>query len=294
MKTPTAVSGPPVMSGAVPPMGACHTTIAIYPNFTDVGDALLVLDREGFTSDRITLLGREQERRLEKFGHEWGTLKITKNALEGAALGAIPGLVLITGIALTGGIGMVVGGPMVAGISALGMGALVGSVMGGASTGLDNAGRMFNVNAEEEVADAVSHGHWVIVVHCDTEAEAHRARALLPNRRIARDSESGTMAPSHLAAARVDIEKLATVVGEALEAMAADSNLPGQVLMCNIDAIDVRALKASAHAAVKKIATATNLHTAQITEIFKANRVASVNDIVNRLHEQSSLNRAPW
>jgi len=40
--------------------------------------------------------------------------------LEGAPLGSIPGLVLITGIALTGGVGLLVAGPMVGAMTAIG------------------------------------------------------------------------------------------------------------------------------------------------------------------------------
>ena len=87
-----------------------NKTIAIYPNFADVGDAFLLLNKEGFTNDQISLLGREQELWQQQLGQEWETLKTTKGVLEGAALGAIPGLVLVTGIALTGGVGLLVAG----------------------------------------------------------------------------------------------------------------------------------------------------------------------------------------
>ena len=53
-------------------------------------------------------------------------------------------------------------------------------------------------------------------------------------------------------------------------------------------------LKQVAQEAMKKIADATSLYTAQITGIFKANRVASINDIVDRLHEQSKVNRSTF
>jgi hypothetical protein len=59
-----------------------------------------------------------------------------------------------------------------------------------------------------------------------------------------------------------------------------------------IEMIDVAELKQAAQKAIKKISDATALDTAQITEIFKANRGASMNDIVNRLREQSRIHRA--
>src|ERR1039457_6515503 len=134
MKTTTSDSRPSSTGEVMPLMeGFLYKTIAIYPNFADVGDAMFLLNKEGFTNDQISLLGREQEHWQEKFGHEWETLKTTKGALGGAALGAIPGLVLVTGIALTGGVGLLVAGPMMGAMSALGMGSLAGGVMGAAS-----------------------------------------------------------------------------------------------------------------------------------------------------------------
>jgi hypothetical protein len=49
----------------------------------------------------------------------------------------------------------------------VGFSTLVGSLMGAGSSNLDSAEKVLNV--EEEVADAISHGHWVIVVHSHTE-----------------------------------------------------------------------------------------------------------------------------
>src|ERR1035441_1202910 len=118
--------------------------VAIYPNFADVGDAIFVLKKEGFTDDQISLLGREQEHWQEKLGHEWASFQTAKGAMEGAAMGAIPGRVVFTGIALTGGVGLLVAGPMVAAMSALGMGSLAGGVMGARSSDLKIAEKIPN------------------------------------------------------------------------------------------------------------------------------------------------------
>ncbi len=69
------------------------------------------------------------------------------------------------------------------------------------------------------------------------------------------------------------------------------ATLPAQEVMCNLEKVDGAELKQATQEAFKRISEATDLDTAQITEIVKANRVASINDIVNRLHEQSSVNR---
>jgi hypothetical protein len=272
--------------------GFVYKTIAIYPRFADVGDALLVLKKEGFTDDQISLLGREQEHWQEKLGHEWASFQTAKGAMEGAAMGAIPGLVLVTGIALTGGVGLLVAGPMVAAMSALGMGSLAGGVMGARSSDLKIAEKIPNV--EEEVADAISHGQWVIVVHSYSEVEAAHAQALLPNRRIVRENESRTTGPSAQDAEQVDMKKLGKVVEEAFESVAKVSKRPVQEVLRNIDGIEGAELKNAAQEAIKKIATATDLDTAQITDIFKANAGASMNEIVGRLREQSRVNRSAW
>jgi hypothetical protein len=280
--------------GEVMPLsgGFLHKTIAVYPAFADVTDALFLLKNEGFTDDQISLLGREQPHWQDMIGHEWEKRKTAKGALEGAAMGAIPGLVLVTGIALTGGVGLLVAGPMVAAMSALGLGSLAGSMMGAVTGDPDIAGRTPDV--EGEVADAISHGRWVIVVHSYTEIEAAHALALLPNRRIVRENAPRTPEPSAQDAERVDMEKLGKVVEEALEPIAKISTLPTLEVMRNFEGIDDVELKHAAREAFKQIFAATDLDRDQITEILNAHPDASVNDIVRRLREQSKIKRATW
>jgi hypothetical protein len=93
------------------------------------------------------------------------------------------------------------------------------------------------------------------------------------------------------AAEQVDIKKLGKVVTEAFESVAKVSKLPVQEVLCNIEEIDGAELKQATQEAIKKISNATDLDTADITAIFMANRGASIDDIVNRLHEQSKVNR---
>jgi hypothetical protein len=181
----TKAAMPPVDVKSFP-----YKTIAIYPDFSDVGSALVLLNNAGFTNDQISLLGREQEDWQNRLNAKWKTLHTAKGALEGAALGAIPGLVLVAGVALTGGIGLLAEGPMVGALSALGMGAFGGSVMGGVATSeLDRSDK--EVNVEAEVEEAIGLGKWVIVAHGHDKAEALRAQALLPDSRILLDTGSG-------------------------------------------------------------------------------------------------------
>ena len=260
--------------------------VAIYPNFSDVGDAILLLKNEGFTDDQISLLGKEQEHWQEKLGNEWGAHKTAKFALAGGALGAVPGLVLVAGIAMTGGAGLLAAGPILGALSALGMGSLAGSLVGAGSSVAETM-----LNVEQEVANAISLGHWVIIVHCHTDAEAAHAQGLLPNRLIARDDDIKATTPSDLAAAEdADIQKLAAVVQEAFLPVTKASDLPLEELMCNVETIDEPELKQAVQEAFSQVANATGLDTAQITRIFKENRVADVN-IVSQLHKES---RANW
>ncbi|MFI4889822.1 MAG: hypothetical protein ACHQIL_04755 [Steroidobacterales bacterium] len=207
-------------------------------------------------------------------------------------MGAIPGLVLVTGIALTGGVGLLVVGPMVAGMSALGMGALCGGLMGTASGDLKIAEKAANV--EDEVADAISQGHWVIVVHTHTETEAVQVQEMLPNRRIVRDNGDGSMEAAKLAGEQVDIAMLGRVVEQALEPVAKLSELPALEVMRKLETIDMTELKHAAREAVRKISVATDLDTARIIDVFNANKDAGISDIVQRLHDASKIHRTPW
>lgn len=157
-----------------------YKTIAIYPDFSGAGTALSTLRSNGFTDNQISLLGREQENWEENLKLEWASQETAKSALGGAALGSIPGLVLVAGTVLTGGAGLLVFGPMAA-LTALGLGTLGGGLMGAAS----------NIETDQEptdidelVADAIGQGHWVIIAHCHNHDEATRAQLLLQNGRI--------------------------------------------------------------------------------------------------------------
>jgi hypothetical protein len=293
MKTNFPAAGASGSVAAMPLMdGFLFKTIAIYPHFADVGDALLQLNNAGFTMEQISLLGQEQEHWQENLGREWDTFSKTKKVLGGAALGAIPGLVLVSGIALTGGVGLLVMGPMVAGLSALGMGALCGGVMGTKSDDLKVAAKTLNV--EDEVAEAITQGQWVIVVHSHTEEEARQIQALLPNRRIVRESERTDVETTRVAAEQLDIQMLSKVVEEALEPVAKLTELSSLEVMRNVEKIDMPELKQAAREAARKISVATDLDTGRVTDIFRANAGAGIGDVVKRLHDKSRINRNPW
>jgi hypothetical protein len=90
------------------------------------------------------------------------------------------------------------------------------------------------------------------------------------------------------------VKRLTKVVEEALESIAKVSQLPVQEVLHIIEEVDVTLLREATQEGLKKISEATGLDSSHITEIFKADRVASVDDIVHRLHEQSRTHRARW
>jgi hypothetical protein len=102
---------------------------------------------------------------------------------------------------------------------------------------------------------------------------------------------------THLSPAEVEVadqeirKKLGKVVEESFESLAKLTKLPVQEVLHIIEEVDVAQLKQATYEAIKKISNATDLHTAQITAVFLANRDANIDDIVNRLHEQSRVNR---
>lgn len=164
-----------------------YRTITIYSDLAEVDEAISVLNREGFTPDQISLLGREQENWREKLNTSWKVTHTAKGAAAGAAMGLIPGMVLVTGVALSGGAGILAVGPMVSAMAALGMGALGGGLMGGAVSNLDRSQQFSNIR--DAIEDAIGRGQWVVIAHCHDKAEAMRAQSLLPNSRISREPD---------------------------------------------------------------------------------------------------------
>ncbi len=173
--------------GFVQPHMFNFRTVAIYPDIAGVSTAIKLLHKEGFTPEQISLLGREQDNWREKLELEWEVIHTAKDAATGVALGAIPGLVLVTGVAITGGVGLLVAGPMIAALEVLGLGALGGGLLGGAVANLDSTQKPTHIR--EVIEDAIGRGQWVVVVHSNVENEAKHAQSLLPDSRVVRDPD---------------------------------------------------------------------------------------------------------
>ena len=100
------------------------------------------------------------------------------------------------------------------------------------------------------------------------------------------------LSPAEEEAADQEIKKkLGKFVEEAVESVGKLTRLSVQEVLHIIEEVDVAQLKTATQEAIKKISNATDLDTANITAIFMANRGASIDDIVNRLHAQSRTNR---
>jgi hypothetical protein len=100
------------------------------------------------------------------------------------------------------------------------------------------------------------------------------------------------LSPAEEEAADQEIKKkLGKLVEEAFASVGKLTRLPVQEVLHIIEEVDVVQLKQATQEAIKKISNATDLDTANITAIFMANKGASIDDIVNRLHEQSRVNR---
>ena len=192
MTTITSASSPqrgkaPSFFGRVHYKKFLYRTIAIYPDLAGAADAITLLNKDGFTPEQISLLGREQENWQAMLATDWQMMHTAKGALGGAALGLIPGLVLVTGVAVSGGFGLLAAGPMISALEALGLGALGGGLMGAAVSNLDETQRPARLR--EEIEDAIGRGQWVVIAHCHSEADAMHAQSLLSDSRIAREPD---------------------------------------------------------------------------------------------------------
>lgn len=160
-------------------------TVAFYSDLSAAADAITLLNEEGFEPDQVSLLGREQENWREKLDAYWKMKHTAKGSAVGAAVGLLPGVALVTGVALSGGIGILAAGPMVSALAAMGIGALGGGLIGGAVSNLDRSQKFGNIGVAIE--DAIGRGQWVVIIHCADEAAAMHAQSLLPDSRISRE-----------------------------------------------------------------------------------------------------------
>jgi hypothetical protein len=117
----------------------------------------------------------------------------------------------------------------------------------------------------------------------------------------------GAETKAELADEQDDREKLSKIVVRAFGAIANATGLSDKDVLHAIedvhvdmlkdvlkDGIQVDGLKDGIQEAIKEIANATGLDTAQISDIFSAKKNTNLNDIVNRLYKSGQDNRAKF
>lgn len=188
-----------------------YKSIAIYPDLPTVAATLTQVEAAGFGADQISLLGRQDEHINENLELERGTYKAVEGSVVGAMLGTLPGLALVAGVALTGGVGLIAAGPLVPALLATGLGAVAGGIAGGFMDVVES--QEAQIDLKTEVEEAIARGHWVLVVHSRSAEEAQRAQDLLEHGRgvleatttsemeLATIGRSGPAAPEHPVAA---------------------------------------------------------------------------------------------
>ncbi len=141
-----------------------------------MGRAVEALEKAGFpTTDISALLPRSAS--TAQFAHEHHT-----KAPEGATTGAVAGGVVGGGLGLLVGLGALVipglgallaAGPIVAALAGVGAGGAVGGITGAL------VGMGIPEYEAKRYESFITDGGMLLSVHCDDEAAAHRARALL-------------------------------------------------------------------------------------------------------------------
>ncbi|MHB1099022.1 MAG: hypothetical protein ACYCZR_05635 [Burkholderiales bacterium] len=89
----------------------------------------------------------------------------------------------------------------------------------------------------------------------------------------------------------VIVEQLHHVVEDSIDSIAKATALPQEEVMHILEELDMTKFRKAAEEAVKKIAIATDLNSEEIWRIFSESRSATLDDIVNRLHEKSKADR---
>ncbi len=154
-----------------------RTVVGMFETRDAAEDAIQRLLSAGFTRDKIGVAmrdPRESREIAEKTGaDDLSAEGATAGAVSGAGVGALIGLALVGSTIAIPGVGPVlIGGPLVAGLTGAGVGAASGGLIGG----LIGAGI-----PEEEARDyseRIERGHILVSVECD-ESLVPRARQIL-------------------------------------------------------------------------------------------------------------------
>jgi hypothetical protein len=154
-----------------------RTVVGMFETRDAAEDAINRLQAAGFTRDQIGVAMRDHRESAdvaERTGaDDLSGEGATAGAVSGAGVGALIGLALAGSSVVLPGIGPVlIGGPLVAGLTGAGVGAVSGGLIGG----LIGAG--IPEHEAKEYASRIESGHILVSVQCD-EALVPRARQIL-------------------------------------------------------------------------------------------------------------------
>lgn len=155
------------------------TVSGVFDSEISADRAVSELLNEGFVKDDISLLMSDQTRNRLFNSTDDEANRAAKGAVAGAtfggALGALIAGLTAAGAIVTNGGSLLVSGPIVAGLSGIGAGAVAGGLAGA----LIRAG--FAADEANRFEDEIKHGKAVVVLHAANEEKAARARAVFRN-----------------------------------------------------------------------------------------------------------------
>ena len=91
-----------------------------------------------------------------------------------------------------------------------------------------------------------------------------------------------------------DIEQLKKFVAYQIDELAKNTNLSVKELMEIMEEVNIVKLYQATGEVLRKISYAVDLTPEQIEEVFTDHRNATLDDLVTRLHEKSSINRSKF
>lgn len=99
------------------------------------------------------------------------------------------------------------------------------------------------------------------------------------------------LSPEQWVPERVVVEQLHHVVEDAIDSIAHVTRLSSDEVMHILEEVDMEKFRKATEEAVKRISIATDLNSEEISGIFIEKKHASLDDVVNRLHEKSKADR---
>lgn len=149
----------------------------LFDNEVVAAKAINQLETAGFGPDDVSIVASEN------IDRDAFAISSSSKLPEGAAIGAgtgvavgalVAGLTAVGAVA-TGGVGLLVAGPIVAAFAGAGAGAAAGGLLGGA------IGAAIPEHEIKHVEEAISKGSVLVGVHCDDSDDRERVRKIFKN-----------------------------------------------------------------------------------------------------------------